>query len=331
MLVLEATSNRQGERPGDYHWCDDGELAYRSVVDCARPDCGCERGWVGADSRASTTTVQVVERPTLTVDQLASMLAVSLFDGGWIAAADPADELVSILVEDVIETANYFDEGSVIERDGEWCRARDGSNEEINPLNRAALEDLTEDTLLSGPMDTMSKAVSVLVGAGAFVDPLLSNLADAPWPEAQALGCAIDWLHHGKLTYEWVDIPSWLSHLDRAEVTEARRCKGDDGDGYLVAISVDGYELGIASFFVKHEGYIDSFFAIPDPISSYTQLMKTLQRSAFKPFRKIAPSTALRAMEAARDVPVENDVVLPGMAWPKNRPLLAFIADKVRW
>ena len=75
MLVLEATSNRQGERPGDYHWCNDGELAYSQGLDCSNPGCGCARGWAGFDSHRATTTVQVVDRPELTVHDLASALA----------------------------------------------------------------------------------------------------------------------------------------------------------------------------------------------------------------------------------------------------------------
>ena len=99
MLVLEATSKRQGERDGDYHWCIDGELAYQPGIDCASPGCGCDRGWAGVDSHRSTTTVQVVERSDFTVKDLASRLAVSLRDGGWIETPDPTDEMVSMFVE----------------------------------------------------------------------------------------------------------------------------------------------------------------------------------------------------------------------------------------
>ena len=35
MLVLEATSERQGERDDDYHSCTDGELAYHPGTECA--------------------------------------------------------------------------------------------------------------------------------------------------------------------------------------------------------------------------------------------------------------------------------------------------------
>ena len=90
MLVLEATSKRQGEREGDYHWCTDGELAYQQGLECGSPSCGCERGWAGFDSHRATTTVQVVDRPDLTVIELSSKLARSLCDGGWLEQPDPA-------------------------------------------------------------------------------------------------------------------------------------------------------------------------------------------------------------------------------------------------
>lgn len=331
MLVLEATPNKQGERDGDYHWCADGELAYKPSIDCDSPGCGCNRGWAGVDSHRATTTVQVVDRPDLTVNDLASELAVSLFDGGWLTTPDPGDELVSLCVDDIVEIANHFGEGAVLEREGHWTKVRDGSAGSVNPFDRVALEDLTEDLLHSGPMDTMSHAMSIMANVHPHVDALLLTLTEADWPEAQALGCALEWLSHGKLTNQWKDVPHWLTNLDQAEITAARRCRGDDGDGYLVAMEVDGYELGIASFFVKHEGHIDSFFAIPDSIATYTQLMKTLQRRHYKPFRKIAPATARAALEQAKDVPVAPEDIHPGFSWPRSRPLLDLIFEQMTW
>ncbi|MBT8216900.1 MAG: hypothetical protein KJO17_08635, partial [Acidimicrobiia bacterium] len=84
MRILEATSETQGDRDDDYHWCTDGELTYIQGTDCDRPDCGCERGWAGVDSHRATTTVQVVDRPGMAVADLAADLALSLFDGGWL-------------------------------------------------------------------------------------------------------------------------------------------------------------------------------------------------------------------------------------------------------
>lgn len=329
MLVLEATSKRQGERSGDYHWCIDGELAYNQVISCARIDCGCERGWIGIDSREATTTVQVVERPGLTVAGLAAELAKLLFDNGWISTNDPQDDLVAAYVGEIIEMANQFGEGAVLEREGEWVRERDGSDEPVDPLNRLALEEITEDVLAGGPMETIGCALALLANSEGFETALLDALCEAAWPEAQALGCAIDWLHHGRLIYDWNSVPRWLESFDQAQVSEAHRRKGNDSNGYVLTIECGGEHLGIASVCITHDGNIDSFFAISDTVDTYIQLMKTLQRSSYTPFRKVAPKTALREIGAANEVAVPSTDLLAGLCWPSNRPLLNFIANQM--
>ena len=88
--------------------------------------------------------MQVVNRPDLTVAELAAQLARSLFDQGWIATPDPADRMVVEFVDEIIMFANHFGESSVLERDGEWIRKRDGNTERpVNPLDRVTLERLT--------------------------------------------------------------------------------------------------------------------------------------------------------------------------------------------
>ncbi len=331
MLVLEATSKRQGERHSDYHWCTEGELAYNQGFDCSRMDCGCERGWAGLDSKSATTTVQVVERPELTIEGLAARLARSLFEGGWITTADPGDELVSVFVEEIIETANYFGEGAVLERDGPWVRLRDGSNEAVNPLNRLALEEMTTGALDSGPLDTVAQAMGLLASARTLEEPLLQAFSDAAWPEAQALGCALDWLHHGKLTDEWATIPRWLQHLDSAEITEARRSRTNDGDNYLLTLEFDGEPLGIASAYIAQEGHIETFFAAYEDPGTYIQLTKTLMKQHYAPYRKVSPTTAFDAMYSARDNPLPREVATRPAPWPSNRPYLDFILDRMQW
>lgn len=133
MLVIEATSALQGARPTDYHFTIDGELAYMQGIECSRPDCGCDRGWAGLVSHSATTTVQVVDRPDLSVEGLASEFAVSLFEGGWIGAPDPANHIVAAFVGEMIECANHFGEGAVLEHEGGEIRTR-----RVRPLDEAA-------------------------------------------------------------------------------------------------------------------------------------------------------------------------------------------------
>ena len=127
MLILEATTDLQGQRPTDYNWCEQGELVYLAFQECSRPSCGCTRGFAGLDSHRATTTARVAERPDLTIEGLAQLIARSLCDGGWIDRPDPGDELVSWLATEVVETANSyvrFGIGTVIEREGDQLQRR---------------------------------------------------------------------------------------------------------------------------------------------------------------------------------------------------------------
>ncbi len=122
MLVFEATDQLQGARDTDYHHAWTGELVYLPALDCASPNCGCTRGFAGFDSHRATTTAIVVERPDMTIEQLAKALAVSLDSGGWIDAPDPADPLVAGLATEIVElAASYgrYGPGVVIEREGD--------------------------------------------------------------------------------------------------------------------------------------------------------------------------------------------------------------------
>lgn len=331
MLVLEATSNKQGERPGDYHWCVDGELAYRQGTDCSRLDCGCERGWAGFDSHSATTTVEVVDRPDLSIGDLGALLARSLCAGGWIATPDPKDELVMAYVDEIAEMASHFGEGSVLERDGEWTRLRDGSAEPINPFDRVGLEDMTAEVFDFEPMDLLGYATSMIRQAGPLTSELISTLAEAAWPEAQTLGCALEWLTAGELTHPWHDTPDWLDNLGDMNVAAARRRKVDDGAAILLSLQVGGEHIGLASTFVALDGRIDSFFGVPDDLSTFVQLTKTLQRQHYKPFQNVALTTAFNTLSIGRRMSDMNKPPIAPGAWPQNRTLLDFIIDYARW
>ncbi len=128
MLVLEATDELQGDRNTDYHWATTGELVHLPVIHCEKPGCGCCRGFCGFDSHRATTTAKVVERPDYDVARLARELSGSLRDGGWIATADPTDELVVALTDEIVDTAHRFitarEPNRVLEVDGDWLSVR---------------------------------------------------------------------------------------------------------------------------------------------------------------------------------------------------------------
>lgn len=127
MLILEATDELQGQRSTDYHWCQTGELVYLAFQECSNPSCGCTRGFAGLDSHRSTTAARVTDRPDLTIERLAQLVADSLRDGGWLGAVDRPAQLVSSVSVEIVETAiSYarFGVGTVIEREGDHLQRR---------------------------------------------------------------------------------------------------------------------------------------------------------------------------------------------------------------
>lgn len=122
MLVLEASTYLQGQRPEDYAYAYDEELVYLPFQECDDASCGCMRGFAGMDSHRATTTAIVADRPEMTIESLCEQLAVSLFDGGWLGQPDPADALVVDLALEIVELASHYGQegpGVVIERDGD--------------------------------------------------------------------------------------------------------------------------------------------------------------------------------------------------------------------
>ena len=325
MLVLEATSERQGERDDDYHWCTDGELAYQQGISCNRPDCGCGRGWAGFESHSATTTVEVVDRPDLTVADLAAQLARSLFDGGWLSTPDPSDRMVAEFVDEIITFANHFGEGAVLERDGEWIRERDGnSNRPINPLNRTALEQLTEQLIDVPPMEALSTASAVMFEASGFLEPLIESLRSAEWPEAQLLGHLIEWLDTSSRPSGWAPLPAWVDHLEALSITAARRRQLPDGPQYLVELVAGDEVLGTMCSRLDRNGAIDNTWFTYEDLSFHQKMLRAFERGHDNPqFRRIATSTARSALINAETTPTE-----PTPLW-KSRPQNQALFDRV--
>jgi len=331
MLVLEATSKRQGERDGDYHWCTDGELAYQQGIDCQRPDCGCERGWAGFDSHRATTTVEVVDRPDFTVADLAAELARSLCDGGWIDAADPSHDMVVAFVDEIIEYAGHFGEGAVLERDGEWIRERDGSTEPINPLDRVTLEQLTEPIVGASPLDVLVNASALMHDASNFLIPLLEALHSAAWPEAQLLGHVIEWLWDTSEPDGWDGVPDWAQQLHSISITAARRRKLDVGPQYLLELALDSGVLGTMAVLLGKDGAIATTWFAREDVAQHQKLIKALQRgSETAPFRRISVHTAASELHLA-SLAISHDEPPAWNPIRQNRALVNRVLSSATW
>ena len=128
MKLLTATSITQGHRSNDYHWCIEGELLRFDTL-CGRgernPDdaCGCARGFAGMSSMRATTTALVRDLP-ISKDDVAVALAASLYAAGYLSDPDDRSAFVTEQVDDLIDLAETFEVGDVIERRLDEIRVR---------------------------------------------------------------------------------------------------------------------------------------------------------------------------------------------------------------
>ncbi|HVT78468.1 MAG TPA: hypothetical protein VHD87_15630 [Acidimicrobiales bacterium] len=129
MKMLVATSNGQGGRANDFCFTVEHELVHRpfecggvtayteEIID---DHCGCHRAWGGLASSKATTTCEVADLPLGREDLIAALH--DYYERGWnltMSAAELGDEADTLL-----EIADTFDVGTVIERRGDRLVAR---------------------------------------------------------------------------------------------------------------------------------------------------------------------------------------------------------------
>ena len=129
MNVLVATTQTQGQRFSDFCWVPEGEIVHFVTIECSREPvdggCGCKRAMVGALCRKSTTTIQVVERPDLTVADLTTVILTSLTSSGWVKEGEVKG--VVWARKDALELARVaasFPVGTVLEKRGRKFQTR---------------------------------------------------------------------------------------------------------------------------------------------------------------------------------------------------------------
>jgi hypothetical protein len=115
MKIIVATSETQGQRPGDFNFVPDGEVVIVSDCDCLHAGCDCVRSMVGIKSGKGTTTMKVVETD-MTREEYRRLIREANQGYGELGVdnaifGEQADAMLNLAMQ--------FPAGAVIERDGE--------------------------------------------------------------------------------------------------------------------------------------------------------------------------------------------------------------------
>ena len=120
MKIIVATSETQGQRPGDFNFVPDGEIVVVSDCDCLHAGCDCVRSMVGINSGKGTTTMKVVESD-ITLEEYHRLIGEANQGYGELGMDD---NISNEQVDALLDLARQFPAGAVIERDGEDFKQR---------------------------------------------------------------------------------------------------------------------------------------------------------------------------------------------------------------
>jgi len=124
MHLLVATTQTQGRRGDDFHYCKEGELV-RFASACGRDGgdpaggCGCARSFAGFDSAKATTTALVREVDMSRDDYVQALISAYAFPVPGMEAA------IAVEADSLIALAGRLPLGAVVEVRGEELRVRD--------------------------------------------------------------------------------------------------------------------------------------------------------------------------------------------------------------
>ncbi len=132
MRVLVSTKESQGTRSSDFSHTQDNELV-KWGFECSRDKnnidggCGCRRSLVGIDSLKATTTFKVADLP-FTKKQYEEAIAKGEAKGGWLVLSEKTikgmPKWVKEEVDDLLDIADHFPVGTVLEKRGDEYRMR---------------------------------------------------------------------------------------------------------------------------------------------------------------------------------------------------------------
>lgn len=120
MKIIVATSETQGQRPGDFNFVPDGEVVIVSDCDCLHEGCECSRSMVGVICGKGTTTMKVVESD-ITREAYHCLVREANESYGKIGVNEA---IFNEQADALLELATEFKAGAVIERNGEDFEVR---------------------------------------------------------------------------------------------------------------------------------------------------------------------------------------------------------------
>lgn len=120
MKIIVATSETQGQQPGDFNYVPEGEVVIVSDCDCLHAVCECSRSMVGALCGRGTTTMKVIESDLTRYDYLCLIReANKCYEGLGIDQS-----VFDAQADALLELATQFPAGAVIERNREVFQQR---------------------------------------------------------------------------------------------------------------------------------------------------------------------------------------------------------------
>ena len=117
MLFLVGTKETQGKRKNDFSHTEDGEvLMFGSECDGEKVDggCGCRRALAGVKTAKATTTMKVAD---VSEDVIRAGM-VGFLVNKWSFDEAEATEFVNEDIKELHKIAEFFGEGTVLERRG---------------------------------------------------------------------------------------------------------------------------------------------------------------------------------------------------------------------
>ena len=101
MKLLRSVGDHGNSGNGNFNWCNPRELVVIPSMVCDKPDCGCDRSFIGIKSRRGTTQAYVEDVPMSAVAFIAQVSEFTLHGGREIA-------------ERTIKEIEKFSEGTVL-------------------------------------------------------------------------------------------------------------------------------------------------------------------------------------------------------------------------